>query len=338
MGLRLRLADVAAGLRLSRTRAGAAHRPAPRHCASIRSSIAARRSGPAWCSGSTAAACAAASPFGSPRGARGDRRLSARARAGDDGLSWKRCGGSSSKSEARRQVRALCFIVDRSHVQYAGRLTLAECVHTCGRVTAARVPIATTCWRRCRRWKRSAIARPICIFAERLRARTTAIRDQEPARSSGAGIRALPDVARSSAPRQAGRSLARCAFCKRRRNSAFRRKARRDRIEHFDQDGARIAPQRAARPEQSGIERDRHAGQPESRHRGRRRPASSAALRPADAACLPERSRSCRPRAASRRAAAVMLASACDASRGRSGSSAPWSRASRTTAATSARA
>src|SRR3984885_10017127 len=30
---------------------------------------------------------------------------------------------------ARRQVRALCFIVDRSHVQYAGRLTLAECLH-----------------------------------------------------------------------------------------------------------------------------------------------------------------------------------------------------------------
>ena len=31
--------------------------------------------------------------------------------------------------EARRQVRALCFIVDRSHVQYAGRLTPSECVH-----------------------------------------------------------------------------------------------------------------------------------------------------------------------------------------------------------------
>jgi glutathione-specific gamma-glutamylcyclotransferase len=30
---------------------------------------------------------------------------------------------------ARRQVQALCFITDRSHVQYAGRLTLAECVH-----------------------------------------------------------------------------------------------------------------------------------------------------------------------------------------------------------------
>jgi len=33
------------------------------------------------------------------------------------------------EEEARRQVRALCFIVDRSHVQYAGRLTLAACVH-----------------------------------------------------------------------------------------------------------------------------------------------------------------------------------------------------------------
>jgi glutathione-specific gamma-glutamylcyclotransferase len=30
---------------------------------------------------------------------------------------------------ARRQVRALCYIVDRGHVQYAGRLTLAESLH-----------------------------------------------------------------------------------------------------------------------------------------------------------------------------------------------------------------
>jgi len=29
----------------------------------------------------------------------------------------------------RRQVRALCYTVDRGHGQYAGRLTLAECVH-----------------------------------------------------------------------------------------------------------------------------------------------------------------------------------------------------------------
>ncbi len=32
------------------------------------------------------------------------------------------------EENARRQVRALCFIVDRSHVQYAGRLTLDECL------------------------------------------------------------------------------------------------------------------------------------------------------------------------------------------------------------------
>jgi glutathione-specific gamma-glutamylcyclotransferase len=30
---------------------------------------------------------------------------------------------------ARRQVRALCYVVDRGHVQYAGRLTLADSVH-----------------------------------------------------------------------------------------------------------------------------------------------------------------------------------------------------------------
>jgi glutathione-specific gamma-glutamylcyclotransferase len=33
------------------------------------------------------------------------------------------------EEKERRQVRALCFVVDRSHVQYAGRLTLTECLH-----------------------------------------------------------------------------------------------------------------------------------------------------------------------------------------------------------------
>jgi cation transport protein ChaC len=33
------------------------------------------------------------------------------------------------EEKARRQVRALCFTVDRSHVQYAGRLTLAASLH-----------------------------------------------------------------------------------------------------------------------------------------------------------------------------------------------------------------
>jgi glutathione-specific gamma-glutamylcyclotransferase len=39
---------------------------------------------------------------------------------------WRRI---ELEEPARRQARALCFVVDRSHVQYAGRLTLAECVH-----------------------------------------------------------------------------------------------------------------------------------------------------------------------------------------------------------------
>ncbi len=33
------------------------------------------------------------------------------------------------EDQTRRRVRALCYIVDRSHVQYAGRLTLAESLH-----------------------------------------------------------------------------------------------------------------------------------------------------------------------------------------------------------------
>jgi len=33
------------------------------------------------------------------------------------------------EDEARRQVRALCYVVDRGHVQYAGRLTVAESLH-----------------------------------------------------------------------------------------------------------------------------------------------------------------------------------------------------------------
>ena len=33
------------------------------------------------------------------------------------------------EDRARRRVRALCYVVDRSHVQYAGRLKLAESLH-----------------------------------------------------------------------------------------------------------------------------------------------------------------------------------------------------------------
>ena len=33
------------------------------------------------------------------------------------------------EDDTRRRVRALCYIVDRSHVQYAGKLSLAESLH-----------------------------------------------------------------------------------------------------------------------------------------------------------------------------------------------------------------
>jgi len=33
------------------------------------------------------------------------------------------------EDHSRRRVRALCYVVDRSHAQYAGRLTLAERLH-----------------------------------------------------------------------------------------------------------------------------------------------------------------------------------------------------------------
>jgi glutathione-specific gamma-glutamylcyclotransferase len=33
------------------------------------------------------------------------------------------------EDRARRRLRALCYVVDRSHVQYAGRLTLAQSLH-----------------------------------------------------------------------------------------------------------------------------------------------------------------------------------------------------------------
>jgi glutathione-specific gamma-glutamylcyclotransferase len=33
------------------------------------------------------------------------------------------------EAPARRQVRALCYVVDRGHVQYAGRLSLSDSVH-----------------------------------------------------------------------------------------------------------------------------------------------------------------------------------------------------------------
>ena len=52
---------------------------------------------------------------GGDGGARRDRRLSARARAGDLGLPRMRCARSGSRRVAERRVSALCYMVDRGH-------------------------------------------------------------------------------------------------------------------------------------------------------------------------------------------------------------------------------
>ncbi len=117
------------GFDVARTGAGAADRAAPgalrlffrpsRHAGAAR----------AWFWASTAAACAAASPFASlPPSARKPSPICA-AREQVTSVYLETMRRIELEDEARRQVRALSYIVDRGHVQYAGRLTLAESVH-----------------------------------------------------------------------------------------------------------------------------------------------------------------------------------------------------------------
>ncbi len=67
------------------------------------------------------------------------------------------------EDRSRRRVRALCYVVDRSHVQYAGRLASPRACITCGRAMAAPAQTANTCSKRCGRSRRSAIVRANCI-------------------------------------------------------------------------------------------------------------------------------------------------------------------------------
>ena len=71
------------------------------------------------------------------------------------------------EDKARRQVQALCFIVDRSHVQYAGRLHYMNASIWYGRAMDVPGPIAITSSKRYRPWRRLVTARPICIFSPR---------------------------------------------------------------------------------------------------------------------------------------------------------------------------
>ena len=67
--------------------------------------------------------------------------------------------GAGAVLRRRPQPRAICRPADARR----------ERASMCGRATASSGQTATMCSRRCRRWRRSAIARPICILlAERL--------------------------------------------------------------------------------------------------------------------------------------------------------------------------
>jgi glutathione-specific gamma-glutamylcyclotransferase len=91
---------------------------------------------------------------------------------------------------SRRQLDALCYLVDRGHVQYAGRLTLAERVHyvrqghgqsghNCDYVLNAVRALEALGYRET----------DLHLLAARLGAHDTSIRDQDP----GAKVPAFPE-------------------------------------------------------------------------------------------------------------------------------------------------
>ena len=56
--------------------------------------------------------------------------------------------------DPQQSVHALCYMVDRGHRQYAGRLPSPSNCISCARATAVPAPAAITCWPRSRNWKR----------------------------------------------------------------------------------------------------------------------------------------------------------------------------------------
>ena len=84
---------------------------------------------------------------------------------------------------SRRQLDALCYLVDRGHVQYAGRLTLAARVHYVRQGHGQSGHNRDYVLDAVRALEVLGYREPICIcWRERLGAHDTAIRDQDPAR------------------------------------------------------------------------------------------------------------------------------------------------------------
>ena len=148
-------------------------------------------------------------------------------------------------------MRALCFIVDRGHAQYAGRLPLAERVHHVRQGHGSSGP------------NRDYVIETVRAL-EALGYRETdlhLIAEQTQGNQQSEPSGPIASAAFASATSRAVASSN--TLCSRDSELApF--EPRRNRIEHLDQHRAGIAPQRPARPEQSGIERDRHAGSPVS--------------------------------------------------------------------------
>ena len=117
-------------------------------CASFHSCIVGRRKSQASCSGSTVAAPAAALLFASPRRTAADVVAYLRAREQVTSVYREVMRSVWLENDARQRIFALAYVVDRGHVQYAGRLSLdrAACA-SCSRATAAPATTATTCCR-----------------------------------------------------------------------------------------------------------------------------------------------------------------------------------------------
>ena len=81
---------------------------------------------PGWCSGSTAAAPAAASPSAWRRSCATTPSPTCASREQTTHVYREVHRSVWLENEARQRVSALTYVVDRGHVQYAGRLSLAE--------------------------------------------------------------------------------------------------------------------------------------------------------------------------------------------------------------------
>ena len=158
------------------------------------------------------------------------------------------------EEEARRQVRALCFIVDRSHVQYAGRLTLDECLHHVrqghGSSGANRDYVIETARALEALGYRET---DLHLITERLGgSRQTSIRHR---------IKTSVPLDSDCWPSATSRAVASSSTLCRRSEECAPVEAGLDRVKDFNQDVSGITAQGTARPEQSGIQRDRYAGQ-----------------------------------------------------------------------------